>query len=175
MLRWKLRRFRKLPGLQIPERHLAQRCLDNLVRLAKLVLPRVWTAVFSTVCSRWCTARRFQDLTEDTRCRFGCASGYDSLEHYANCPHLASFAFYKLRLTEIYWKGICCWCLVSEARPSDKSLGKLAILVYCAYTAFDSLRKFNTRATGASDLAKLLGNLPAQAVERHTSRKFLEN
>ena len=48
---------------------------------------------------------------------------------------------------------------MSEARPSDKSLSKLAILVYCAYTACNSLRKFDTRANGAEDLAKMLGNL----------------
>ena len=139
------------------------------------MLPRVWTAVFSTVCNRWCTARRFQELTEESRCRFGCSTGYDSLEHYSNCPHLATFAVNRLRLAENCWKGIACWCLVSEAQPSDKFLAKLAILVYCAYTAFNSLRKFRTRATGAADLARLFGNLLAQAVERHSSRKFLEN
>ena len=53
--------------------------------LYKRPLPCTTGAVLRTLFNGWATARRFRVM--DARvCRFGCADGDDSIEHYATCP-----------------------------------------------------------------------------------------
>ena len=60
----------------------------RLLHLATLVTPRVHAAVFSTLWSRWCMHRRFQQRHRSTnRCVFRCeGQAEDSFEHYCKCP-----------------------------------------------------------------------------------------
>ena len=70
-----------LPG------HRVERAIKVLRSLSSSAPPRVWAAVFKTLCNGWVTARRFQSRGS---CLFGCAAE-DSIEHYARCKVVAGF------------------------------------------------------------------------------------
>ena len=128
----KLNRWRGVAGM--PERPAAnaRRCLKNISQLKGLVLPRVQQAVLSTICNRWCTARRFQQATEP--CKLGCSTGEDSLEHYCICSRTVLFATSNLGLSTDEARGIGRWTFcVDDLSPS--LLVRTSVLLYCAYSA----------------------------------------
>ncbi len=59
-----------------------------ILRLRKLVPPRVCAAVFKFIFNGWCTEARFQRQRQPScKCVFGCgASAMDSQRHYCCCP-----------------------------------------------------------------------------------------
>ena len=79
-IRAKIQRWR-LPG---PPRHTTDRCANMLRRLARLVPPRVASAVWKTLWNACTTGRWFQ--RQGHKCLRGCGSrwGEDSIEHYAH-------------------------------------------------------------------------------------------
>ena len=87
LARWPLSLFPRLR---------ADRALRILPALRALVAPRVLAALVRTHWNGWVTARRLQH-TRGATCCFGC-SAPDSIEHYANCVHVSSFALSYLRL-----------------------------------------------------------------------------
>jgi hypothetical protein len=93
-MRHKLERWRTP---QFP-RVRATRAIRVLQMLAKLVPPRVVAALLRTLWNGWTTERRMQRAVHDGKgCIFGCEAA-DSIEHYASCSTVASFARRSLRL-----------------------------------------------------------------------------
>ena len=130
--RWK-DKLRVCPGSHhLPDRHAADHFCSNLFRLHSLAPPRVCASVFNTFWNRWCTARRFQ---QEGRCIFGCGSvgAQDSVEHYAYCSSLRGFALNTLHVEASHVGVLDCF-LLTRGGLSDDQLGRLALLVHCAYT-----------------------------------------
>ena len=75
------------------------RAIATLQMLAPLVPPRVWAAVLRTLWNGWVTERRWpQGPMAGATCIFGCPREADSIEHYASCAGVASFARRRLGL-----------------------------------------------------------------------------
>ena len=70
-----------LPG------HRVDRACRVLRILGSHATPRVQAAYMRTIFNGWCTRGRFQHTGA---CRFGCARGHDSLEHFPYCPVVKS-------------------------------------------------------------------------------------
>ena len=142
-IRYKLQRWR-LPGIP---RLVACRVLRRLRALARLVPPRVHVAVFGTIWNRWCTARRFQIVSQARHsCLLGCASGEDSIEHYLRCPLVLEVARCRLNL---HCSGSESWllCLLASedlAIQRDSVLARIALLVYAAYRTTNAVRHCGT-------------------------------
>ena len=66
----------------------ARRAARQLVRLRRLVPPRLCAATLSTIFNRWTTDRRMRSLRDNQRpCVLGCSTtACDSVEHYFHCP-----------------------------------------------------------------------------------------
>ena len=89
---------RRLDRWQIPTLpgHRVERFRQHMLRLGRLVAPRVQAAVLRTALNGWTTARRFQGVAP---CCFGCRPGTDSIEHYAFCTELHALRARFLGLT----------------------------------------------------------------------------
>jgi hypothetical protein len=90
--RWvsKMRRWK----LGIDDHRLTSRMDDYLSRAAKLLPPRVRSAVFSTWWNRTCTARRFQNQGVCSLC----GMGKDEVEHWPFCTTVRWWATNLLNL-----------------------------------------------------------------------------
>ena len=89
-------------NLSCPLGILSRRILKRLPEVAKLVAPRVQTAVLKTLWNKWTTAARFQN---QAACVLNCSKAVDALgqplaqdkiEHYLICPftkHLLNVRF----------------------------------------------------------------------------------
>ena len=135
-------------GLDLFPRIAAQRCMLMLRRLARLVAPRVWAAVYRTLLNGWCTSRRFQQAGS---CVFGCRHYEDSIDHYLGCPALARFGRDSLRLP--YWSDLDkrrCDCLMLGPLSgySDASLVCGAFRLAAAYRFHCHRRHSTTQFCG---------------------------
>ena len=154
----------------------AHRCHRNFARLLKLVLPRVSSACLATLCNRWCTDRRFQKLSDSSRCVFSCGSSTDSLEHYCSCTRLTPLTEGICRLAPLRWKGMGNWTFAFATEDvSDSELTRLAIVIYTAYSAHNALRDSVTTFVAENELNRMFRSMVTQAVERHSSQKCLFN
>ena len=99
----------------ILDRREAARSLQWLRHLAKTVPPRVWAATFGCIWNRWATSRRRQEVR--SRCCFGCQWADDSIEHYATCGVVVSFARRRLHLLFRFSRHMQYWML---AAPEDQ-------------------------------------------------------
>ena len=159
-LRHRLRRWQ----LPLFPRIFAQRAARMLRRLAGLVAPRVWAAVFRSLLNGWCTLRRFQSRG---RCVFGCSFGEDSLDHYLGCSVLARFGRDHLRLpfwTDLGDRRTDCLLLRPASSYSDASLVCGALRLGAAYRLHCRLRHSPAR-WGARDSEEQISRALAQMVK----------
>jgi hypothetical protein len=111
----------------------AMRALRVLVRLRRLVPPRVLAAVLRTWFNGWCTKRRFQGKGE---CLFGCLSGEDSIDHYMRCTRLHAYGQARLRLPRSdshMDQGLTFMLLEATSTVTDEVLTRRALLMAAAY------------------------------------------
>ena len=79
----------------LSEQEMADRALRTYPAVASRIPPRALAACLRSLWNGWVTARRFQGRAG---CCFGCATGEDSIEHYADCPCVAEVAASQLGL-----------------------------------------------------------------------------
>ena len=78
-----------LPGWRSRRATLRLQYLSNRVRV------RDTAVCLKTLLNGWATGRRFQ---RRARCFFGCTAGENSIEHYADCPHVSAAVYRELGL-----------------------------------------------------------------------------
>jgi len=132
--------------LSCPPGILARRIVKRLPDVAKLVTPRVQTAVFKTLWNGWTTASRFQN---ESACVLKCSEAVDALghsiaqekcEHYAGCPFMRQLLVYKLRLPiEFASKEYFFFAADGLMERTDK-VTLLAIGIYAMMLATDHFR-----------------------------------
>ena len=74
---------------------MVDRVLTTLPAVARTCPPRALAVCIRSLWNGWVTSRRFQARSA---CYFGCASGEDSIEHYAECPHVSAAVYRELGL-----------------------------------------------------------------------------
>ena len=131
---------------------LARRAWRNLTHALEVAPSRFVFVLFCTWFNGWCTARRFQ--VKQAPCLFGCDMGssedcLDSIQHYAYCPIVASFASRHLCLPHAHVRNLLSFlCLRSN---SDDELFVLQLLLlYAVYAATNCLRFQKPHITQAS-------------------------
>ena len=99
-LRYRLERW-KLPGF--PGRT-ARTVHAQLLRLRRMVPPRVRAAVLGLILNRWTTDRRMRGLRGRVGpCVLGCSpTADDAIEHYVHCPILQDWLHRRLHLQVPY-------------------------------------------------------------------------
>ena len=127
-----------LPG------HRVELWLRTLHNISSLIPPRVAASQLRVAFNGWVTSRRFQ---RSGCCVLGCASGTDSIEHYARCPRLRQCFRSHLRqsppapgyeLDELLCMGLHNSFLQSAA-PASAFRAK-AVACYAAYRSYNGLR-----------------------------------
>jgi hypothetical protein len=143
-----------IPG---PPNWIAHRVSRNLLKLPKLVPPRVCAAVFRTIFNGWCTARRFQRVgTPGDKCWLGCNPGsHDSIEHYCRCEIVRKVFRTKLHLELDSSRGLACFCLAAPEQTQDDTLAISALGIYAVYMSTNHYRHANY--TNAQSAAQHLG------------------
>ena len=126
--------------LQGPPARTARTIHRNLLKLRRLVPPRVRAAVLSTLYNRWVTDRRMRSIRrhcQDT-CVLGCsARAKDSIEHYIHCPIIRSWMGTRLGTggalrTREHW--------MMATPMDDVDLRRMAVTVYVAYRTTNHTR-----------------------------------
>ena len=118
-------------------------CMARRIKsLASLVTPRVQAAVFTTMWNGWCTHRRFQQRAlASNKCVFKCSqTSEDSLEHYCRCPTVLRVAKHYFHFAYPKELALDLWTLNSYWLDIDDNFRGLALLVYGAYMAFNTIR-----------------------------------
>ena len=83
----------QLPGVR------PRRATAVLTALGQLAPPRLVAAIWRTLWNGWLTRRRMAKRCNQLHsCIFGCDYD-DSIEHYGRCPHVAQFAWSRLRIS----------------------------------------------------------------------------
>ena len=120
----------------------AERTLHNLRTLASLTTPRIWAAVFGTICNRWCTARRYQQRhTKHNQCVLRCsATAEDSIEHYCRCPYTRELAARLLRLDPSTQVNMHVFSLCCPDITTQEDLVASAVMIYAVYRATNHFR-----------------------------------
>jgi len=143
-VRANLQRWSKDEGISLtgPIAHCASSTARTLLQLAKLVTPRVHSAVFNTVWNGWCTHRRWQRRRAPTnRCMFKCSStAEDSIEHYCNCEVVKQVGRKLLRIEYPQELAFDVWLMSSEWLRNEDVLRRIGILIYGVYNAFNTIR-----------------------------------
>ena len=131
-LRAKMKRW---PSDLVP-RVRADRARSLLIRLGRLVRPRVLSAVWRTLWNAWCTQRRFQ---KEGGCLFKCGGqARDCIEHYAFCPLYLRFRRTSLRLSDI--TSLDDFLLLKHPSWPDDRLILEAIALFSVYTSHNMAR-----------------------------------
>lgn len=125
-----------LPGI------ICRRMHKRLHLLGTLVPPRVQAAVFTTLWNGWCTHRRFQRRGWPTnKCLFKCSvAAEDSIEHYCRCPVVLRVSEKLLHISYPPELGLDIWALSSGCFHDIDKLRTIALLIYGAFNAFNSIR-----------------------------------
>jgi hypothetical protein len=128
-----------LPGVQGIQTRLMHK---HLKALGLLVAPRVHAAVFKTLWNGWSTETRFQRKhSQSNRCRFKCSSeAGDSIEHYCRCPVVRQVSYKHLHLQYNLCDALNVWCLNTSLLDKPHILTCVAILIYGAFNAYNSIR-----------------------------------
>lgn len=82
----------------LPEDVMLDRVMSAFPAVARLCPPRALAACIRTLWNGWATGRRFQRRAS---CFFGCTAGDDSIEHYADCPHVSAAVYRELGLARL--------------------------------------------------------------------------
>ncbi len=152
LVRWKLLGNRH---------HHADRAINNLKMLGKLVAPRVAAATWGLLWNRWCTARRFQSSAP---CVLGCGKGQDSIEHYWFCPVVRETGRKMLRidgeadLRKANMLGVAKFV-------NDEEHACWALLTYAVYMTTNANRKHGGHTGKVQEMMQHV----RQAVEGHKS------
>ena len=151
-----------------------QRLEALLPRLPRLLPPRVTAAVLRTLYNGWVTDRRFQHAGA---CRFGCADADDSIEHYACCRAVRTFAHSYLGLCShdecrddrvARFVSLGCW----HGEVTDAEVVKRAILQYAVYRSF--LLHRHTPGSNARLACQALAQFAREAVRYDpSSRRYV--
>ena len=120
----------------------ARRTLHCLQTLSPLVAPRVSAAVFSTICNRWNTERRWQRRRSPRNtCLFGCSgNSEDSIEHYCKCRITRQVLQRYLHLPQQQYAHLHSFLLCNSHITSTETLTTIALLIYGVYNATNQLR-----------------------------------
>ena len=130
-----------LPGHMTPLIH------KHLLRLSKLVTPRVHAAVFKTLWNGWTSERRFQRRSKPSNvCKFQCRESTalggpeDSIEHYCRCPVVMRVAQSFLHIHFDEQAALDIWTLNSQWVGGNPTVMTcVALLIYGAFKAFNSI------------------------------------
>ena len=145
-IRRKLERWKDTPWcLNCPIGTAARRVTERIKQLGnKTVTPRVAAAVWNTIWNRWKTERRRQNRHGvDNRCRLGCNSGEDSIEHYCRCRRSRQFAQSKLRMEVEPELALNTWVLNFAEELTQDQIRCVATWVYSVYTVTNNNRVRN--------------------------------
>ena len=125
-----------LPG------HYSPMIAKHLVKLSKIVTPRVHAAVFTTIWNGWCSERRYQRRRSSANvCKFKCGTdAEDSLEHYSKCPVVLKVARGYLHFSYPLEEAINLWTLCNHWVAHDGNMRSLALLIYGSYMAHNTIR-----------------------------------
>jgi hypothetical protein len=158
---WHTRTLHKLVRWKLPgnRHHHAERAINNLQKLGKLVAPRVAAASWGLTWNRWCTARRFQSSAP---CVLGCGKGEDSIEHYWCCPVVRETGRKMLRIDAEAELRKTNFLGVAKFASNDEQ-ACWALLTYAVYMATNASRK----AGGHTGKVQELMQHVRQAVEGH--------
>ena len=160
-------------GLSPPLGILSRRLLARLPEIAKLVSPRVHSAIFKTLWNGWATSARFQCTAQ---CVLKCSTDMDALglplaqdkiEHYVYCPftkHLFSdkFGFQPNSVS----KDVFFLAADHLLEHTDK-VTLVAIAIYAIMRATNHFRKFPP--TSANEVHDFLEEAVKQATSGHRS------
>ena len=139
MARW------KKEWCYLPEPHiLAERALNMIRHVFKRPIPCITSAIVKTLLNGWITGRRMRSC-DARRCRFGCVSADDSIEHYAVCAavHVAWEDFAGLPHPN---GPLGFLCLAQES----SSIVKLRMaFIYCLHSVVERLRATTLENAGA--------------------------
>ena len=130
-----------LARFDILVRREAVRTLQRMRRLGGAVPPRVWAATFGCIWNRWATSRRRQEIKSCCRC--GCMWADDSIEHYARCPTIISFARGRLHLQFRFSSHMQYWMLAAPEDQETKLDGwweRLSLLQYAVLRTLNATR-----------------------------------
>ena len=110
--------------------------------LAKIVPPRVHSAVLHTLFNGWVTHRRLQRRRWATnKCVFHCCDGAeDSLEHYCRCEVVQKVARHTFHMNYPSDQALNLWSLRSDYVDKEHNMLSVGLLVYGVYNAFNTLR-----------------------------------
>ena len=142
-LRHKLERWRNiLYGIPGPPGIYCRQIHRRLHELAKIVPPRVHSAVLHTLFNGWVTHRRLQRRGKTTnQCVFRCCdSAEDSIEHYCKCEVVLRVATHTFRINYSLDQALNIWSLRSDFLDNTQNMLSLSLLIYGVYNAFNTLR-----------------------------------
>ena len=145
----------------------AQRAVRALCSLATLVPPRVVAAVFRTLYSGWCTARRFGGRA---RCLFCNTPDGDSIEHITVCRVLAQFGRDFLRLPYYPVPGprrLAFLLLEPRSQVGNTQLALGALRIAAAYRLHCRFRRTPARLSGLDVARQALGQAVRELVQGH--------
>ena len=123
----------------VPSGILTRRAIRYLHHAFKLVPVKVVLVLFRTWFNGWCTARRFQ--IKNSHCLLGCTSafGEDSIQHYAHCPVVISFAQQRLSLPASCIGGLLNFLCLERDIDDDVRVLQL-LLLFAVYNATNCIR-----------------------------------
>ncbi|CAK0851197.1 unnamed protein product [Prorocentrum cordatum] len=147
----------------------AQRAVAALHRLAALVPPRVAAAVWRTLWSGWCTARRFGGRAA---CLFCGLEDGDSVEHVTVCRALAESEFGAGHLRLPYRQDRDArrqdfLLLKPQSEVTDARLTLGALRVAAAYRMHCKFRQQRAALNGEHTVRRALEQAVREAVQGH--------
>ena len=107
----------------------------------KNLAPRVSLTCWHTVLRRWCTKSRFGQR-HHSHCTMGCDNQEDSIDHYAHCRVIRTWAQQRLNLHYDPLNSKHVW--TQTLATTQENLHKQAHMIYAAYRATNHFRHAGT-------------------------------
>jgi hypothetical protein len=143
-IRHKLERWRDIPYGITGAPGIYSRIIHRRMHaLAKIVPPRIHSAVLHTLFNGWVTHRRLQRRKWPTnRCVFRCSleAAEDSLEHYCRCEVVQKVAKHTFHMSYPADQALNLWSLNSNYVDTEHNMLSVTLLIYGTYNAFNTLR-----------------------------------
>ena len=160
-------------SLSPPAGIVTRRILDRLPQIAKLVAPRVQSAIFKTLWNGWATSSRFQNKAP---CVLKCSASVDALghphaedkiEHYICCPFTKHLLYVKFGLQVDSVSKDVFFLAADSLLEHTERVTLIAIAIYAVMRATNHFR--NSSPASASEVLDFLEEAAKQANLGHRS------
>ena len=121
--------------------------MQNLQSIMSNLAPRVSLTCWHTVLRRWCTKGRFGQK-HHSHCTMGCDNQEDSIDHYAHCRVIRTWAQKRLGLHYDPLNSKHVW--TQTLATTSENLHKQAHMIYAAYRATNHFRHAGTHTTSTT-------------------------